>query len=84
MNNTINEMKNTLQGISSRLTEAEGQISELEVSGEITVKEQIFLKKHEKKRGHSEKCGTTLNAPTLELKWCREKREGQRKNLKRY
>ena len=30
MNNTITEMKNTLEGINSRITEAEGQRSELE------------------------------------------------------
>ena len=30
MNNTIIEMKNTLQGISSRITEAEERISDLE------------------------------------------------------
>ena len=30
MNNTITEMKNTLEGISSRITEAEEWISDLE------------------------------------------------------
>ena len=30
MNNTIIEMKNTLEGISSRITEAEKQINDLE------------------------------------------------------
>ena len=30
MNNIITEMKNTLEGINSRITEAEEQISELE------------------------------------------------------
>ena len=30
MNNTITEMKNTLEGINSRITEAEDQISDLE------------------------------------------------------
>ena len=30
MNNTITEMKNTLEGISSRITEAEEQISDME------------------------------------------------------
>ena len=30
MNTTINEMKNTLEGINSRITEAEEQISDLE------------------------------------------------------
>ena len=30
MNNTITEMKNTLEGINSRITEAEERISDLE------------------------------------------------------
>ena len=30
MNNTINEIKNSLEGINSRITEAEGRISDLE------------------------------------------------------
>ena len=30
MNNTITEMKNTLEGINSRITESEEQISDLE------------------------------------------------------
>ena len=42
MNNTINEIKNSLEGISSRLTEAEEWISDLEDKiMEITTTEQI-------------------------------------------
>ena len=41
MNNTINEMKNTPDGINSRITEAEEQISDLEDKiVEITTTEQ--------------------------------------------
>ena len=41
MNNTITEMKNTLEGINNRITEPEEWISELEDKMvEITVKEQ--------------------------------------------
>ena len=41
MNNTITEMKNTLEGISSRITEAEERISDLEDRMvEFTVTEQ--------------------------------------------
>ena len=32
MNNKITEMKNTLEGINSRITEAEEQISEVEIT----------------------------------------------------
>ena len=45
MNNTINEMKNTLQGISSRITEAEDQISELK-NGTV----EVIAKEHNKKK----------------------------------
>ena len=45
MNNTITEMKNTLEGIHSRITEAEEQISDLEDKiVEITTTEQIKKK----------------------------------------
>ena len=41
MNNTINEIKNTLDGINSRITEAEEWVSDLEDKiVEITAKEQ--------------------------------------------
>ena len=41
MKNTINEIKNSLEGINSRITEAEEQISDLEDKiGEITTTEQ--------------------------------------------
>ena len=41
MNNTINEIKNSLQGNNSRITEAEGWISDLEdKTVEITTAEQ--------------------------------------------
>ena len=41
MNNTINEIKNSLEGINSRITEAEEQISDLEdETVEITTAEQ--------------------------------------------
>ena len=46
MNNTINEMKNTLQGINSRITEAEEQVSELKNGMvEVIAKEQNKKKK---------------------------------------
>ena len=41
MNNTINEIKNSLEGINSRITEAEARISNLEDKiVEITTAEQ--------------------------------------------
>ena len=49
MNNTITEMKNTLEGISSRVTEAEEWISDLEDRMvEFTVAEQNKEKRMKK------------------------------------
>ena len=45
INNTINEIKNSLEGINSRITEAEEQISNLEDKiVEITTAERIKKK----------------------------------------
>ena len=45
MNNTITEIKNTLEGINSRISETKGQISELEDKMvEITSEEQNKIK----------------------------------------
>ena len=54
MNNTITESKNTLEGINSRITETEEQISEPEWKRmlEITVEEQKKRKKDEKNWGY--------------------------------
>ena len=50
MNNTISEMKNILEGINSRITEAEEQVSDLEGRMvEFTAMEQNKEKKNEKK-----------------------------------
>ena len=49
MNNTIHEIKNSLEGISSRITEAEERISDMgEKIVEITTIEQNKEKKNEK------------------------------------
>ena len=49
MNNTVNEIKNSLEGISSRITEAEERISDQEDKiVEITTAEQNKEKKNEK------------------------------------
>ena len=50
MNNTINEIKNSLEGINSRTSEAEEQISDLEDKRvEITTTEQKKEKKKMKR-----------------------------------
>ena len=68
MNNTINEIKNSLQGINSRINEAEEWISDLEDKiVEITPQSSIKKKKWKELRTGSETTGTTLNIPTFEL-----------------
>ena len=62
MNNTITEVKNTLEGINNRITEAEERISELEDKMvEITAREQNKEKRMKELRTVSETSGTTLN-----------------------
>ena len=69
MNNTLNEIKNSLEGINSRITEAEEWINELEdKTVEITAREQNKEKRMKIiETSVSETSGTTLNAPTFEL-----------------
>ena len=68
MNNTIIKMKNTLEGINNRITDAEEWISELEDKMvEISAKEQNKEKRMKELKTISETSGTTLNAPTFEL-----------------
>ena len=56
MNNKITEMKNTLEGINSRITEAEEQLTELQDRMvEITVMEQNKEKRMKKKLGQSQR-----------------------------
>ena len=56
MNNTINEIKNSLEGINSRITEAEKRINDLEDKiVEITTAEQNKEKKNEKNGGQSQR-----------------------------
>ena len=68
MNNTINEIKNSLEGINSRITEVEERISDLEDKiVEITTTEQNKEKRMERTEDSLKTSGTILNAPTLEL-----------------
>ena len=68
MNNTIYEIKNSLEGINSRITEAEERRSDFEDKiVQITTTEQIKKKEWKELRTVSDTSGTTLNAPTFEL-----------------
>ena len=70
MNNTINEIRNFLEGINSRITEAEERISDLEDKiVEITTAEQNKEKRMKRIEDslNVPVSGTTLNTPTFEL-----------------
>ena len=68
MNNTITEIRNTLDGSNTRITEGEEQISELEDRMvEITAEEQNKGKEGKELRKPSETFGTIVNTPTFEL-----------------
>ena len=87
MNNKITEMKTTLEGINSRITEAEEQISDLEDRMvEISAAGQNKEKRMKRNEDSLRDLWDTLNAPTFTLQGSqKEKREkkGLRKYLKR-
>ena len=65
MNNVINEIKSTLEGTNSRITEAEDRISEVE-DRMVEINETERKKKLKEMRTISETSGTILNTPTFE------------------
>ena len=65
-NNAINEIKNTLEGSNSRITEAEDRISEVE-DRMVGIKEAERKKELKEMRTISETSRTILNATTFEL-----------------
>ena len=76
-------MKNALEGINSRITEAEGWIVELDhgMTG-ITAKKQNREKRMKKLRTLSEACGTIVNAQIFELEGTQKK--SKRKSTRKY
>ena len=67
MNNAIHEIKNTLEGSNSRITEAEDKISGVEDRMlEINETERKKEKRIKRMRTISETSRTVLNAPTFE------------------
>ena len=66
MNNAINEIKSTLEGTNSRITEAEEiYISEVE-DRMVEINEAESKKEVKEMRTTSETSGTMLNTPTFE------------------
>ena len=66
MNNAISDIKNTLEGTNSRITEAKDRISEVEDRMvEINESERKKEKRIKEMRTISETSRTILNAPTF-------------------
>jgi len=65
MNNAINEIKSTLEGTNSRITEAEDSKSEVE-DRMVEINEAERKKELKEMRKTSDTSGTMLKAPTFE------------------
>ena len=65
MNNAITEIKNTLEGTNSRITEAEDRISEVE-DRMVEINEAERKKELKEMMTTSETSGTMSNTPTFE------------------
>ena len=65
MNNAITEIKSTLEGSISRITEAEDRISEVE-DRMLEISETERKKEFKEMRTTSETSGTMSNAPAFE------------------
>ena len=64
MNKATNEIRNTLEGTNSRITEAEDMINEVEHKM-VEINEAERKKKRKQMRTTSETSVTMLNAPTF-------------------
>ena len=68
MNNTINEIKNSLEGINSRITKAEERVSDWKGKiVEITTTEQNKEKRKKRIEDSLRELWDNKNAPTFEL-----------------
>ena len=65
MNNAIGEIKSTLEGTNSRITEAEDRISEVE-DRMVEINEAEWKKRIKRNEDNLETSGTMSNAPTFE------------------
>ena len=87
MNNTINEIKNSLEGINSRTTEAEEQISDLEYKiVEITTAEQNEEKRMKTIEDSIRDLWDNIKCTNIRIMGVpkkKRKRKGLRKYLKR-
>ena len=83
MNNTINEIKNSLEGINSRITEAEEQKSDLEDKlVEITTAEQNKEKRQKRTEDSFRDLWDNINHTNIQIIGVSE--EENRKGLRKY
>ena len=76
MNNTINEIKNSLEGISSRITEAEEWISDQEGKiVEITITEQIKEKRMRRNEDSLRDLWDNIKCTNIQMIWVPEEEE---------
>ena len=87
MNHTINEIKNSLEGINSRITEAEKRISDLEDKRmEVTTSEQNKEKRKKRIEDSLRDFWDNIkhtNIPIIGVSEEEEKKKGLRKYLQR-
>ena len=85
MNNTITEMKSTLEGINSRINEAEEQISELEGRlVEITAVEQNEEKRTKKIEDSLREVWDNIKCTNIHIIGVPEGEEREREHLRKY
>ena len=85
MNNTITEMKTTLEGINSRITEAEERLSDLENRMvEFTAMEQNKEKRKKRKEGRLRDLCDNIKRTNILIIGVPEGEETERKDLRKY
>ena len=85
MNNTINEIKNSLKGINRRKTEAEERISDLEDKiVEITTAEQNKEKRMKRIEDNLRDLWDNINRNNIRIIEVPEEEEEKKKGLRKY
>ena len=85
MNNTITEMKNTLEGISSRITEAEEWVGDLEDRMvEFTAVEQNKEKRMKRNEGSLRDLWVNIKRNNIRIMGGSQKEKRERKDPRRY
>ena len=83
MNNTINETKNSLEGINSRKTEAEERISDLEdKTVEITTVEQNKEKRMRRSEDSLRDLWDNIKCTNIQILWVPEEEEKKKETEK--